>query len=217
MTYISWAALYEGAHDSEYFNILIPKLMEEIVIEERVRDADIPLDPVAIFGRNGREIDSVTREICENKNSIHIVFIHADTGGRGLEENIKSRSQVYVDRAKELCGFNEDRCVLLLPRHETEAWALSDPAALASALGYRGNMATLGAPASAAQAEANPDPKQTLVSIVESAQRGRRADIRRILPSIAQYQSIEALRGSRSFRDFDMRLRLALKSLGFAR
>jgi len=42
MTYLSWAVLYEGDTDAAYLDLLIPRLMDEIVMVHGVRHSTIP-------------------------------------------------------------------------------------------------------------------------------------------------------------------------------
>lgn len=215
MMYLSWAAFYEGGSDHSYFDILIPRLMEEIILIDGVRDVTIPSAPAIYLGRNGREVGSVSNEICENSKVFHIVFIHTDVGGRGLATNLESRSLAYGKAAFELCQWNSDRCVVLAPRHEMEAWALADPEAVMQALGYRGKANSLGIPSTAAEAERLTDPKSILEQAARQIQRRRFGKGgAQLFSSIAQNQSIEALRGSESFRSFESGLRKGLYSLG---
>lgn len=43
MTYVGWAVLYEGSSDQDYFDVLIPKIMEEIVASFGVRKSRFPV------------------------------------------------------------------------------------------------------------------------------------------------------------------------------
>ena len=106
------------------------------------------------------------------------------------------------------------RCITISPGHETEAWILADPQAVTEALGYRGAPETIGLPSDATQAEKRTDPKAVLAAAMTEA-RGRRriADVRQIVPAIAQRQSLGRLRQSKSFGDFEARTREALADL----
>ena len=43
MTWLSWAVLYEGDSDASYFDVLLPRLMTEIVFTRGTRHSDVPL------------------------------------------------------------------------------------------------------------------------------------------------------------------------------
>jgi len=51
MTYVSWAALYEGTTDHAYFELLIPRVMEEIIMLRGVRHSTIPPAPAVRLQR----------------------------------------------------------------------------------------------------------------------------------------------------------------------
>ena len=141
--------------------------------------------------------------------SFHLLFIHTDTGGRNLETSVDNRGCAYCRACHVRCGWSSDRCVILAPRHETEAWALSDPQAIANALGYRGPIAALGLPADGAEAERLVDPKAILEQAARRVQNRRAGGrgVSQLLPAIAQAQTLTALRMSQSFRDFEASLR----------
>jgi hypothetical protein len=114
-----------------------------------------------------------------------------------------------------LCNFPPSRCIAVAPRHETEAWMLADPDAVVTAFGYAGTPASIGLPASPREAERLGDPKAVLAEAMTSVRgRRRRPDIRQIIPAIAQRQSFDTLRQTRSFASFESSLRTALADLG---
>jgi hypothetical protein len=216
MTYISWAAFYEGPTDALYFEILLPKLMEAIVTTDGIRHSDIPLVPAVALGKRGRALEDVAAEICEAKDAFQVVFIHADAGGRTLEKGVDARSSAYCQRAFQLCQWPLKRCITLTPRHETEAWLLADPNAIVGALGYQGDPSGLGLPMDAKAAERLTDPKATLEAAVKQVggTRRRNTNVAQLFPAIAQRQSIQALRTSESFGHFEGRLRTCLADIG---
>jgi hypothetical protein len=216
VTYVSWAAFHEGPADAPYFDVLIPRLMEAIVMAEGVRHSDIPVAPAIALGQRGRAPEHVVAEICAARDAFMVVFIHADAGGRGVERGLDARSSAYCQRAFDLCAWPLKRYVTVTPKRETEAWILADPAAVAGALGYHGSPASLGLPADARAAERLTDPKATLAAAMKQvgAKRQRGGDILRLLPAIAQRRSIQALRASQSFGAFEQRLRTCLADIG---
>ena len=216
MTYLSWSAFHEGPTDALYFEVLIPRLMEAIIIADGIGHSDIPTAPAIKLGKNGRDLDEVAAEICASKNAFEIVFIHADTGGRALEEKLDNRSVSYCRRAYDLCEWPPLRCITVAPRHETEAWILADPTAVVETLGYSGNPSSLGLPTGASAAERLPDPKAILAAAMKqtSGNRRRTMKIDQLFPAIAQRQSFPALRRSNSFLEFERCLRSCLSDLG---
>lgn len=215
MMYLSWAALYEGPSDEAYFAMVIPLLMEDLVCKHGVKTTTIPQTPAVILGTQGRGVPQVAAEICKEREAFDILFIHADTGGRALEAGIAHRSTSYKEAAHALCNFPSSRCVIIAPRHETEAWMLADPNAVSAAMGYMGNHTNIGLPLGAREAERLADPKQVLLTAVGQV-RGRRArvNVQQIIPAIAQRQSFDELRKSLSFQEFESELRKALVDLG---
>jgi hypothetical protein len=214
MIYLSWAALYEGATDTSYLGVLLPRIMEAISLADGRQEIRVP--PDAVYGTGlPREMQSFAEAACSLKDSVHIIFVHADTGGRALEANMGSRSCAYCDAIRDFCEWPPERCVVVAPRHEMEAWALADPAAVCDALGYAGHPADLDLPQDAVAAEGLADPKATLeAALAEVRGRRSRQPAHQILPAIARDQSIDALRRSPSFRDFEQDLRGAMASLG---
>ena len=213
--YIGWVAFYEGQGDSADFDVLLPRLMEEITAAERARAVAVPQTP-ALHLEAGRDRERVAAKLCKNAESFSLIFIHADTGGRAQEASMDDRGAAYCRAVQDLCGWPPERCVVLQPRHETEAWVLADPEAVMEALGLRGDPSRYGLPPNAAAAEALPEAKGTLNDIVRGVV-GRRKPRRgstALFARVAQTQRLDALRGSRSFRTFEADLRRALVSLG---
>src|SRR5690349_2471111 len=126
MTYIAWAALYEGSDDKQYFDVVIPRIMDELVLTRGTRNATVPPLPAIDFKRG--TVGEVAKEICDNREAFHLVFIHADTGGRGLQNGLAGRSAAFCQEANSLCNWPPNRCILVTPRHELEAWAMADGA-----------------------------------------------------------------------------------------
>ena len=188
MTYLSWAVLYEGDTDAAYLDLLIPRLMDEIVMVRGIRHSNIPAAP-ALRLRRGT-VDKVAQEACRASAAFYLVFVHADTGGRNLEAGMEPRAGAYCEAMRELCDWPPVRCITISPRHETEAWILADSLAVTSALGYTGSPDSIGLPTNAAQAERLDDPKAVLSRAVSQVRgRRRRFDVKQIFPAIAQRQS----------------------------
>lgn len=213
--YLAWAAFYEGGTDAMYFDVLIPRLLEDILAADGIRPVDVPSSPAVKIGLETREVNAVAAEICGNREAFHLLFIHADTGGRALQAGIANRREAFAQAAVALCEWPINRTALLSPRHETEAWALADGEAVCRALGFNGRPAELGLPRTPAAAERLQDPKAKLdeAARIVSA-RGYRNGAAKLLPLIAQEQQIATLRNCPSFQDFEASLRDSLASLG---
>lgn len=213
MTYVSWAALYEGASDQAYFDLLIPRAMESIIALRGTRNSTISPSPAVRFQRG--PAGAVAKKICSASDAFHLIFIHSDTGGRALQTEMDHRSTRYCESIHTLCDWPVVRCISISPRHETEAWVIADPGAVTAALGYRGSPESIGLPITALQAERLVDPKHALEAAVMQV-RGRRRpyDAKQIFPAIAQRQSIAILRETKSFSAFETTLSAALTDLG---
>lgn len=147
------------------------------------------------------------------KNEFHMIFVHADLGGRGQAANIVHRREQLIRKAEEICGFDPRIAVMLSPQKELEAWALSDLAAIKTALGVNDIVSDL-MPSTPDAAERLSDPKGNLEGIVREVI-GKKSAIRQILVRIAQEQSINELRRASSFRIFEDCLRKVLAGCGF--
>lgn len=211
--YLSWSAFYEGATDAQYFNILIPRVLDDIIRKCGKRPCDVGEFPAVEFGIGDRSFDSVAQEICARKSEFHVIFVHADLGGRGQAENVASRRERLIQKAQEICGFPPETAIMLSPEKELEAWALSDVDAIKAALGVNTIPSNL-MPASPGAAEKLPDPKANLDAIVKSVVRKKSAS-RQILVRIAQEQNIDELRRLNSFKEFEEFLRKTLEICGF--
>lgn len=210
--YLSWAAYYEGRTDSAYFNVLIPRLLEDILVDEGVRPYDVGTAPSVEFGMNNRAFDAAASEICRRLAEFHILFVHADYGGRALQQTIAQRREALIQAAAFECHFDESTAVLLSPKQELESWAIADGLAVQAAFGVTALPDGL-IPASPQQAELLADPKSLLGEISRYVGR-RRHDGNGILVRIAQEQRFSELRKAASFRDFEGSLKAALRHIG---
>lgn len=212
--YLAYALFCEGTSDFSYFEVLVPRVIELTILTHGRRPVDVPERPSLRLGRRDRTVDVVAEEACDGRDTFHLVFVHADTGGRGQLARLEERSTAYCNRMHELCDLPRERCVLLRPASMTESWALADPSAVLETLGYRGTPTELDLPRDAAQAETHPNPKACLDAALRSVRGPRRSRGETLLPGIAQRQSIDALRQSDSFQRFERSLLAGLRDLG---
>jgi len=210
--YLSWAAYYEGRTDSAYFNVLIPRLLEDILVDEGIRPYDVGITPSVEFGMNNRAFDAAASEICRRIAEFHLLFVHADYGGRALQQTIAERREALIQAAAFECAFDESTAVLLSPKKELESWAIADGQAVQAAFGVTSLPDGL-IPLTAHQAETVADPKVVLSDISRYVGR-RRHDGNAMLVRIAQEQRFAVLRGAASFREFEESLKLALRHIG---
>ena len=90
--YLAYALFCEGSSDYSYFEVLLPRVIESIVLRAGRVTADVPERPAVRLGRRGRTVDEVAAEACDQREAFHIVFVHADTGGRGQLAKVGYRS-----------------------------------------------------------------------------------------------------------------------------
>lgn len=218
MRYVSWAAFYEGGSDALYLDVLLPRIIRDMAAREGSDLVEVPDVPAVRLGTTSRSVEKVAEEACAFRQAYEIIFIHADTGGRGLQRGLANRADAYCTALLAQCDWPRDRCITVTPRHETEAWLLADGFAVTRALGYTGRPAEIGLPDDARAAERLADPKQVLAAAVEAvAGRRRRQSSGNIVPAIAQRQDLELLRQSNSFVQFEARLRSCLRAVGCIR
>lgn len=216
MSIVRWAVFYEGETDADYFNVLVPRLIEALVRERGVRP--ITIAPMPVLQVRLRERDAVAAEACSARDAFDLFFIHADQGGRIVAETLARRSAAICQEMARLCDWPDIRCVTIAPRRETEAWVLADTAAVMTALRYRGQAASLGLPADARAAERLPDPKAVLSRAIRIVRGRRRAPpANHVFPMIAQHQDLSLMRGASSFNAFEIGLARALTDLGCIR
>lgn len=211
--YISWAAYYEGKTDADYFNVLIPRVLEEILRLEGLRPYEVGLAPAFEVGVVSRSFDHAVEEICKRLEEFHILFVHADGGGRAQQNGIASRREALVDLAVDKCNFDRNLGVMLSPVKEIEAWALCDEGAVKSAFGISRIPENIVLPASPRAAESLQDPK-ALLHEIERAIFPRKKSSGGVLVRIAQEQNLKELRRARSFQEFEDSLRTALRQIG---
>jgi hypothetical protein len=215
MRYVSWAAFYEGTSDALYLDVLLPRVIRDLIAREGICPVEIPDVPAIKLGSSGRTVDKIAQEACSFRQAVDVIFIHGDTGGRSLEGRLADRTDAYCAKMMAVCDWPRDRCITITPRHETEAWLLADGEAVTKALGYNGAPEEVGLPVDAVAAERLRDPKLVLTAAIEKVAGHRRAQkIDNLFPAVAQRQRLELLRRSDSFAAFEARLRGCLRSLG---
>lgn len=206
----------EGSTDAEYLSVLLPRLIEDLAALSQGRLAQVPDQPVEVFGVNCRRFDEIAERICHAREAITILFVHSDTGGRAIEERLEDRTLALCTRLHELCEFPTAFCIPVAPRKELEAWCLADRKAIQGAFGLSENACLPGVPERPAAAEHLADPKNTMNALLTHV-RGARRRARRRFPyaAVAQAQDLATLRSVPSFLALDNSLRRALREAGF--
>lgn len=215
MTYISWGLYVEGPTDAGYLNVLIPRLISHLLRESAGPLATIPDLPAHTFGMPRSDLAEIAAKVCEGRSAFHILFVHGDTGGRALAEQLRCRTCALCERIESACAFPRVRCVVAAPNRETEAWTLADIASIRRVFGIVQDAELEGIPSKPTQVERLEDPKQVTQNFLKTFQGGpRRKRPRWPFENIAQEQDIELLLQVPSFRSFAEALRQALRTLG---
>lgn len=218
MTYISWALYVEGTTDEQYLSVVLPKLIEHLLRGADGPNANIPDTPVETFGNPKHDLEEIAKKVCEGIDAFHILFVHGDTGGRALANQIDNRTCALCDHAYRRCNFPPERCIILAPNREIEAWTLADADAIRSTFDLRANATLHGIPNRPAQVENIHDPKAAINTFLTSLINGRRRRIPKWpYARIAQDQSIDVLLQVPSFAAFIEPLKVALRGLGYPR
>lgn len=216
MTYISWALYAEGASDVDYFEVLIPRLIEHLVAAADGPMVEVPERPVDIFGVNQRSFQRAAEQICDGVDAIELLFVHGDSGGRAVADSLFDRTRQLCEIVFRICNFDCRRCIPIVPKQETEAWCLADKGALRRALGLAEayNFASLQKRPSTV--ERIGDPKSIAASVVrEATGRNRGASPRFPYSAVAQYQDLGVLREVPSFNNFESAIRRALSTFEY--
>lgn len=93
--YLAYALFCEGSSDYSYFEVLLPRVIESTVLRGGRVTVDVPERPAVRLGRRGRTVGEVAAEACDRRGAFHVVFVHADTGGRGQLARVGHRSSAY--------------------------------------------------------------------------------------------------------------------------
>ncbi len=215
MSYLSWSIFVEGSSDADYLAVLSPRLMGELVLTCDGPSATIPEAPVEVFGLTERRLDVASDLICGSIEAFHIIFVHGDTGSPAQQRTLQARTCRLCELVTEKCNFMPERCVVVAPKRETEAWCLADKKAIRSSLGLSLGFDLSFVP-EGATLEGVGDPKQITAAIQAGFAQGRRRSPARFpYTVVAQRQRTEQLRRLASFRSFETSLKAALRTLGY--
>ena len=106
--YLAYALFCEGPSDYSYFEVLLPRVIESTVLRGGRVTVDVPERPAVRLGTRGRTVDEVAAEACGRRDAFHVVFVHADTGGRGQRATVGHRSRAYCGKMHELCEWRSE-------------------------------------------------------------------------------------------------------------
>ncbi|WP_447895244.1 hypothetical protein [Vreelandella sp. GE22] len=216
MTYIPWSVYVEGPTDLQYFNVIIPKTIEHILAGSDGPISTIPDYPVHEFGIPRDNFDDLAVQICAGSESFTLFFIHGDTGGRKLASKISDRTCSLCEKIEETCAFPKNRCIVVTPNRETEAWTLADRSAIRTVFGLSNDKKLSKLPKNPKDVESITDPKIPIQDFLNelSTRKTRKNSKRWPFERIAQEQSVDLLLEVPSFKSFYVNVTMALKELG---
>jgi hypothetical protein len=167
MRYLQCGLAAEGPTDHRFLGPLLHRLVDSIVLRDRRYDVEIPdVQPVLPSGRPVNDPSDVSQAVKEEYGHLDLLFFHSDAKG--------NPQKAYTERVAMVDAGERCLVVGVVPRHETEAWVISQPVVIAHSLGV--DVTGLGVAAVECHPDAverNADPKATLRAMV-SAVRGRR-------------------------------------------
>lgn len=214
MTYLGWALFIEGQTDRRYLEALIPRLVQDLALRLNGPEMTVPEYPVDIFGVRARDLDKAASQIRDAAEAFQVLFVHGDTGSPSEELRLATRTCALCEKVEG--NLIRERCVILTPRRETEAWCLSDKDALRSALGAGKGLDLSFVPDDPLEIERTTDPK----AMIRRIQCSIESRVRRKVPPVpyanfGRMQNLVCLRRLPSFQDFENNLINALRTFGY--
>ena len=199
----------EGPTDWPFLEPLCRRLLADVLV-----DANEPVEVQTRFLEVGhsrrRDNQSLIDDAADLSGVAQVLFLHAD--GKG--DPVRAYRERIAPIAAAVDQAGDCRLVGVVPVHETEAWMLADPTALADALGVT---TALDVPRSPGEIEALAKPKERLREVCARSAGGRRRRRRREAPRelLGQLVALQALRRLAAFQAFEEGLRQALRELGY--
>jgi hypothetical protein len=222
MSYLGLALYAEGPTDHAFFGRLLPRVVEELYIEQGERPLEFG-DVVVLVASEGHEASAREVKIAEaakvEAGAFHILFVHADGGGKRrkvLEEQVTpGLTRALAELGAGYAG------VAVVPVREMEAWAVADGDALRTAFRTTLSNEELGIPARPRDCEKLPDPKATLEAAFRKTLRGSGSRNTNTaagsLQLIAEAADFARLQGLPSFQALREEVEQALRHLGLIR
>lgn len=169
---IATALFAEGPSDHRFLDRLIERLLVNELSSRGLTVDVLPIQRLPPDNADAR-VDRILAGAQSMRGGFHLLFVHADAGG-----DIESACRQRIGPAREaiLEAFPEGtrRIVGLVPKRETEAWALADIDALARVLATRADLVSLGVPENPRLVESLADPKAVLDTVVQASRKARR-------------------------------------------
>ena len=213
MRYLQRGLAAEGVTDHLFLRPLLLRVVDWIVLRDRLYDVEIPeIQPVLPGGRPVNDPAAVSEVLKRELIHLDLVFYHSDAKGNP-QKAYKERVGVVDAGGVVVVG--------VVPRHETEAWIIAQPGMVAASLGV--GVPRLGVPITSCRpgdVERDQDPKATLRSMLAGAAGGGRRRVRRVedlLGVWAQRLDLDALTRLSQGRQLVDDTTAALRGLGVIR
>lgn len=71
--YLPYALFCEGSSDFDYLEVLIPRLIDDLVCDRGRRMVDVPTVPTFRLRQSGRSVQAVAEEACDKKEAFLLV------------------------------------------------------------------------------------------------------------------------------------------------
>lgn len=164
MIYLQVGFAGEGSTDYEFLVPLLRRLIDELASQCSQLEFEIP-EPVQIRldGRFGNKPAGVVARVLSEHSYLDVLLYHTDAGG-----NLESAYRDRVSRVIDGLSGVSTHVVGVVPRRETEAWALADGKALARVLGSELGRLVIPPEFRPDRVESILDPKMELEKVVNS-------------------------------------------------
>lgn len=211
MTTLVLALYAEGRTDERFLPIVIQRTAEQILTLRGRMTVDI-LEPM-VLGRKVIDHEKhptyAERVLAAARHTAgyHALILHADADHPTAERAMSERIQPGLDLVQQTDERVCDQILPLVPIRMTEAWLLADPDALRAVIGTRMDAQALGLPARSRQVESDPDPKQTLQQVIQTAlanrpRRRRRLSLGSLYEPLARQINLEQLNMIPAYQQF---------------
>lgn len=200
-----WA---EGPSDGPFLRPVLRRALNEITLQSK-RNVEIADEFITLpdLGPHLPRHERIGKAVAPLAGKISVLFIHTD----GQGNPVAARARLVQPAIEHIATMpRPPRCVAVVPRQETEAWMLADPAALASALGINRNK--LPAIPALSEIERTADPKRSLAAARGAIRRRRMPDLD--LRQIGETVDLSLLRRLPAFKSLQVELLAAVRGLG---
>lgn len=220
-------ALYAEGHADEGFLPVVIQRTAERILAQRGRTVVDVLEPISLNHTIDRQYPTRVERILEaarRASGYHALIVHADADYPTRQRALLERYMPGEMRVRQARAAHEavyEYLVPIIPVQMTEAWMLADPEALCDVIGASRGAEMFRLPGHPHQVESDPDPKQTLHTVIQQAfvQRPRRRQhitLKEIYEPLARQIDLMKLDGVPAYAQFMADLTQTLVKLGLA-